>query len=197
MAERPKRALARGYYSKDLSFTRRLLALEIRARRLGFAVFEAPTRLLDWGVRSFGEQGAEVRSTVADRISTLLAFHKPFAVVVRARKYHSAVQNKRFAAILTAIRAETRRYTTKFYVLTASQVRARFALNGQATKHDIATGLAKQFEELSWRLPQRRKSYQSEAPVMAVFDAVANGVAVANGSAFFWAQTGPDVQPGF
>lgn len=156
---------------------KRLLALEIRASRLGFAVLEGSTRLLDWGVRSFGEQKENLRSAVSDRIGTLLAFHKPAMVVARLRKYHSAVQNKKFLAIIVAIRAETTRNSTKFLVLTTHQVRARFGPNGQVTKHDIATSLAKQFEEISWKLPGRRKAYQSEAPAMLVFDALANGVA--------------------
>ncbi len=156
---------------------KRLLALDIRASRFGFAVFESPTRLLDWGVRSFGEQGERLTSAVSDRIGTLLAFHKPSAVVVRNREYHSADQNKRFVAIVALIKAETRRHSTKFCVLTKRQVQKRFSQSGPVTKHDIASRLAEKFDELSWRLPERRKSYQSEAPIMAVFDAVANGIA--------------------
>jgi hypothetical protein len=160
-----------------MSTPKRLLALEIRASRLGFAVLEGSTRLLDWGVRSFGEQNDKLRSVVSDRIGTLLAFHKPAAVVARVRKYHSAGQNKRFLTILATIRSETMRNSTKFFVLTRRQARVRFGPNGQVTKHDIATSLAKQFEEISWKLPGRRKAYQSEAPAMLVFDALANGVA--------------------
>jgi hypothetical protein len=156
---------------------KRLLALEVRASRLGFAVLERPARLLDWGVRSFGEQHGKLGSAVSDRIATLLAFHRPSTVVVRIRQFHSAVQNRRFLAIMAAIREETRRHSTKFFVLTTRQVRDCFTPNGQFTKHDIATNHAKQFEELSWKLPDRRKAYQSEAPAMLVFDALANGVA--------------------
>jgi hypothetical protein len=156
---------------------KRLLALEIRASRLGFAVLEGSARLLDWGVRSFGEQDQGVRSAVSDRIATLLAFHKPSAVVVRARRYHSADNNKKFLGIVAAIRAETKRNSTEFCILTTRQVRDRFALRGKVTKHDIAMSLADQFEELSWKLPHRRKAFQSEAPAMLVFDALANGIA--------------------
>lgn len=158
---------------------KRLLALEIRASRLGFAVLEGSARLLDWGVRSFGEQdqGQGVRSAVSDRIATLLAFHNPSAVVVRARRYHSTINNKKFLAIVAAIRAETKRNSMEFCILTMPQVRDHFALRGKVSKHDIATSLADQFEELSWKLPHRRKAFESEAPAMLVFDALANGIA--------------------
>lgn len=156
---------------------KRLLALEVRASRLGFAVLEGPARLLDWGVRSFGEQDKEVRPAVLDRIITLTAFHSPSTIVVRTRRYHSGVERRRFVAILAAIRAETKKTATKFCVITTRQVRDHFALTGHFNKHDIAASLANQFEELSWKLPHRRKAYQSEPPAMLVFDALANGVA--------------------
>lgn len=140
-------------------------------------MLEVPTRLLDWGVRSFGEQNQRIRSTVSDRIITLLAFHNPLVVVVRVRKYHTDIQNKKFLAIVAAIRAETRRHSKELCVLTTRQVRKHFALRGQVAKHDIAASLANQFKELFWKLPRRRKAYQSEAPAMLVFDALANGMA--------------------
>jgi hypothetical protein len=160
-----------------MSMPKRLLALEVRASRLGFAVLEGSARLLDWGVRTFREQNKGVRSAVSDRIITLLAFHSPSAVVVRTRKYHSTVNNNKFLAIVAAIRTEAKKGSTKFYILTTHQVRDRFALRGQVNKHDIATSLANQFEELSWKLPRRRKVFQSEVPAMLVFDALATGIA--------------------
>ena len=154
-----------------------LLALEVRASRAGFAVFEGPTRLLDWGVRSFEKGNKTLKSSASDRIATLLAFHRPFAIVLRSRTYNSALQRRAFAMIASSIRAEAKRHSTKLIVLTPRQVQCCFVPNGRITKHDIAVILAKRFEELSWKLPQRRKSFQSEAPVMAVFDAIATGIA--------------------
>lgn len=159
-----------------MSIPNRLLALDLRARRFGFAVLENQSKLLDWGVRSFGEDGENFKSTLSDRINTLIGFYEPFAAVTRLRKYHSSVSKKRFAAVLASVRSESRRNSIRLFVITTHQVQRRFAENGQATKHEIATSLAKQFEELSWKLPLRRKSYQSEAPILTVFDAVANGI---------------------
>ncbi len=66
-------------------------------------------------------------STVRDRISTLLSFHGPFAVVVRIRDFHSVRSKRRFATTVALIRAETRRTSTKFRIVTARQVRTHFA----------------------------------------------------------------------
>jgi hypothetical protein len=174
-----------------MSIPTRLLALEIRASRLGFAVFEGPTRLLDWGVRSFEDDARSLTSSVSDRIGILFAFHQPFAIVICDRTYHAVSHKRKLAKIVSAIRAETRRSSTKFVVLTAREVRNSFVANGKITKYDVALRVAEQFEELSWKLPHRRKSYQSEPPAMLVFDAVANGIA------FFGKRihTNPTIQP--
>jgi hypothetical protein len=160
-----------------MSIPKRLLALEIRSSKLGFAILEEPERLLDWGVRSFGEQEGSLKSTALDRIETLLHFHSPFAVVMRDRKYHGLAQVSRIRLIASEMSAVAKRNSAKFYVVSPAEVQKFFAPEGQTTKHDIATNLAKQFEELSWKLPHRRKAYQSESPAMIVFDALATGVA--------------------
>src|SRR5580698_3120815 len=108
-----------------------LLALEVRASRVGFAVFEGPTTLLDWGVRSF-EKGNEIlKSSASDRIATLLAFHRPFAIVLRSRVHNSASQRRAFAIISTSIRAEAKRHSTIVIVLTPRQVQSCFAPGGR------------------------------------------------------------------
>jgi hypothetical protein len=160
-----------------MSAPERFIALEIRASRFGFAVLERPDRLLDWGVRTFGEQVRDLESTVSDRINTLLEFYDPVAVVIRKRKDNALVRADRSRAILGAIRRETKRTSVAVHVLTSRRVRDHLASSGQMTKHDIAKSLAERFEELSFKLPNRRKAYQSEAPAMLVFDALATGIA--------------------
>jgi hypothetical protein len=177
MAQRAQEPLRKTISAESVGGRERLIALEIRASKFGFAVFEGPTRLLDWGVRWFQEKDGALRSTVADRIGTLLRFYRPGAVVVRVRDCHSASKSRAFTMIVSSIRTETMRNSTKFGFVTIRQVREHFAPNGQTTKHGIATNIAKQFEELSWKLPNRRKSYQSEPPTMVIFDAAATGVA--------------------
>lgn len=161
-----------------MSSPKRLLALELRASRLGFVALESATELLDWGVRSSLEkESAAVVSMLVDRVATLLAFYKPDLVVVRIRPYRTAVQKRRFHALVEAVRRAAVRSPAKLYTLTGAQVERYFAASGFITKHAIATHLANEFPELTWKLPPKRKPYQNEAPAMLVFDALANGVA--------------------
>src|ERR1700733_14311901 len=57
----------------------RLLALEIRAKKAGFAMFE-DSLLLDWGVTRYGAAIPASR-----RIGTLLDLHRPAIIVTRWR----------------------------------------------------------------------------------------------------------------
>jgi len=162
---------------------KRLLALEIRSSKFGYAVFDGPIELLDWGVRWFGEKTSSPMAAASDRTRFLLNLHAPGTVVTRERNYFSLGVNRRFAMIMRAIRIETRRHHAAFKVLTTHQVQRCFALHGCATKHEIATHLAKQFEVLSWRLPERRKPHNSEPRATVIFDAAATGVAFLEKSA--------------
>lgn len=161
-----------------MSIPKRLLALELRASRLGFVVLESPTGLLDWGVRSSLEKHTgKMAYVLADRVAILLSFYKPNAVVVRIRLYTTVAQKRRFHALVLAVRKAAMRSPTKFCTLTPTQVKRHFASSGFLTKHAIATHLVNEFPELTWKLPPKRKPYENEAPAMLMFDALANGVA--------------------
>jgi hypothetical protein len=178
MAKRAQEPIGRPYSASNSPGPRnRLLALEIRSSKMGFVVYEGPTKLLDWGVRQFGVKEDSLRSTVSSRIEALLRIHNPLTVVARDRTYYSAAANRRFAIIVSLIRAGTKRHSATFKILSTRQVQRHFALRGYVTKHGIATDLSGRFEELSWRLPTRRKPYEGEAPAMVIFDAAANGLA--------------------
>jgi hypothetical protein len=159
-----------------MPFPKRLLALEVRLSKLGFAVFEGPTNLLDWGVRSFEKGSKALPSSVSDRLGVLFAFYEPFAVVIRSRNYHLRAHERSQRKIMKIIKSESRRHSMKFTIVTVKQVRNAFSKNGEICKHDIAMLITDQFQELSWKLPRRRKAYQSELAAMLVFDAAATGV---------------------
>jgi hypothetical protein len=160
-----------------MASSERIIAIEPRSSKFGFVVLERPDGLLDWGVRSFGEDIGSFKARFSDRIDTLLAFYDPAVVVVRDRTSNSAVRDKRVRKVIGALELIMKPKKSRFRLLTAEEVRDRFAFNGEITKHDIAKSLAERFKELSFRLPNRRKVYQSEAPVMLVFDALATAIA--------------------
>jgi hypothetical protein len=159
-----------------MAASERIIAIEPRSSKFGFVVLEPPDSLLDWGVRSFGEDIGGFKAPLSDRINTLLAFYDPAVVAVRDRTSNSALRDKNVRKVIEALESIVRPKAAGLRLLTTEAVRDHFALKGGITKHDIAKSLADRFEELSFRLPNRRKAYQSEAPVMLVFDALATAI---------------------
>jgi hypothetical protein len=175
MAERAEEPVA-GTVEHAPQVRGRVLAIEIRSTRMGFAVLEE-MELVDWGTRYLLRKTRSLKPYASVRTRDLLTTYRPAVVVARERKHFSASANKRFATILEAVREEVRYESAKFKMFSVYSVERHFAGRGCSTKHEIATNLVRRFEYLSWKLPKPRKSYESEVPIMTVFDAVATGLA--------------------
>ena len=145
----------------------RLLALEIRPQKAGFAVFEGAS-LLDWGVRGYGQTPA-IR-----RIETLLSLYAPSVIVIRRRPYLKHGDNG--ARVVQSIKRGAQRKSISVPSLDAHHIRAFFKQRGCESKHAAATLLAEWFPELAWKVPPERKPWQSEPHNTLLFDAVAIGV---------------------
>lgn len=154
----------------------RLLALEIRAQKMGFAVFDGPTRLLDWGVGSCAHPTHRLREIVAKRVGSLLFRYRPFAVVMRRDNHYSSQTTARLRISVGAIRREARRCGVKFRLLRTKARKRFFVQLGYNTKYQVAQLIAELFEELSWMVPPKRKPWHSESYHTVVFDAVATGL---------------------
>lgn len=161
----------------------RVLALDVRPRKFGFVVFEGPTRLLDWGVRNYRVQGNRQQSIVASRTDAILGLYAPSAVVMRHRNSLSTNAGKAIDLVTRAIIRQVRQRDTAIRIVSTRTVRHFFARHGCTRKYEIATTLAKRFPDLHWKLPPKRKLWQSEDYRMSIFDAAAVGVAylAANG----------------
>jgi hypothetical protein len=154
-----------------------VIALDIRAQKMGFAVFKGPTKLLDWGIRVYGGPKQRARHAVEKRIIPLLESQVLSALVIRKVHVHSPKTVRQLRRIIKTIRMEARRRSISVNVLSAAAVKKFFAQSGVKTKYEIACTLAEWFEDLAWNLPNKKKTWQSERFNMAIFDAVATGVA--------------------
>jgi hypothetical protein len=177
MAHRAQEQVGKTISGKFIAAERnRLIGIEVRLSKIGFAVFESSAKLLDWGTVRFGENEGRLKGTVAKRIQALLVLHNPNVVVVRSRNYSSAAADGKFSAILRVIRAVAKQHSAKVMILTSWQVQQQFGSHGRTTKFEIAAKLAREIEGLSWKLPHHRKPYESEHPAMLIFDAAATGL---------------------
>jgi len=154
-----------------------LLALDVRTQRLGFVVFDGPSRLQGWGTRRYGGTGQRLRDPVATRINSLLNFYAPPVVVIRKPRIHSLETSRRVGDVINTIRIEAKRRSANVHVVNAKTVKKFFTQSGLTSKDEIAPILAERFEEIAWKLPKKRKKWQSERYNMLIFDALATGVA--------------------
>lgn len=156
--------------------TERLLAVEVRSRRIGFAVFEGPSRLLDWGVRGCQSPTHALGEVVAKKVRPLLLRYGPFSVVMRRENQYLSQTAKRIRISIGAISREARQCGIKIRLLKSKSRRHFFAQFRYGAKHRVAELIADLFEELSWNVQPQRKAWHSEGYHTVIFDAVATGL---------------------
>lgn len=155
------------------------MALEIRPRRFGFVVLEGVSTLLDSGVRRYG---GEAQALTIRKIADLMTFYQPAAIVMCRRRAASLPQVAAVPSrVMSMVRSEARRRLIDIRIVSTEQVRTFFAAHGGKTKHAIASTLADWFEELIWKLPPKRKAWQSERYNTLIFDAAATAMAFIGG----------------
>src|SRR3989442_11030832 len=102
---------------------KRILAIDLRSRSFGFAVFEGPTRLLDWGVKSFRQGVNAVKIPANEKLAGLMNDFSPSAIVVQKDFFESKKKTGMRDALLK--QAGGHRVPIKF--LTRRAVRRAFA----------------------------------------------------------------------
>jgi Holliday junction resolvasome RuvABC endonuclease subunit len=180
VAERTQRIVAIG--KKQTSTTpngdnRSLLALDIRAQKFGFVIFKEQTELLTFGTRKYGGTKRSLIHAVLKRIGLLLDFYEPSVVVIRQISARSPAASRQLGQIIKTVRMEARRRNVDTHILNSDGVKKFFAKSGLATKHEIASTLAEWYKDIAWKLPNKKKAWQSERHNLVIFDAVATGVA--------------------
>ena len=158
---------------QGLSTEKRILAIDLRASSFGFVAFEGPTRLLDYGVRSFRQGVNKVKTPASMKSAALMDEYAPSAVVLK--QWTEDTNGKRVRMRQAVVRqADLRRIPVR--LLSRGVIRNAFVGNDR-NKYTIASALAQRLPELATRLPPKRKIWQSEDYRMSIFDAAALGVA--------------------
>jgi len=161
------------------AFIPRILAIEARRSRFGYALFEGPNRLLDWGASTVPADltGRAAKDAARKRIALALRRCHPVAAVVRRPRRVKTGRGATPGPILRTIAREAAALPIPVHSLSRGEVREAFQLLRGRTKEEIAEALVGIFPELVTRLPPKRKKWQPEYRGMIVFDAVAVGFA--------------------
>jgi len=156
---------------------KRVLALDVRPRSFGYAVFEGLNRILDWGVRSYRKADGSVPAIVRKNVEQLIGDFAPGVLVIKDRWTQRGKTSPKLKKILAVVEQTAKKHRVPLRAISRKAVKKAFAGQGRVTKHSIATALASRYLELSWKLPPKRKPWQSEDYRMSIFDAAALGFA--------------------
>lgn len=149
----------------------RILAVEVRRSCFGYAVFQGPKQLLDWGATTpYPLPHALPRAE--KRFRFLLRTLPPAALVVK-KPYHSISRG----ALIQFFKRETARCSIPMFTMTRKDIRKAFGIFRARNKYQIADALTRIFPELIFRLPPVRDTGDSERHAMLSFDAIATGFA--------------------
>ncbi len=150
----------------------RVLAVDPGTRGFGYALFEGPGRLVDWGTKDIRKDKEQVALV---KIEELLRRFEPDVLVVEDCAHVSSRRNRKFTLLIGRILATARALGIECRALPLALVYQHFAKCGARNKQEIASALAQRFAALALRLPPKRKPWQSEDSRMSIFDAVALG----------------------
>jgi hypothetical protein len=150
---------------------RRVLALDVRPQRAGYAAFEGPNLLLDVGLTLL-----KTRPDTKRHLTFLIEIYRPDVIVTRKPQHGSRRDHPKTRFTLGSAQCLAERSSITIVQLRESQLREYFGKFGAYTKHQIASFVAHKFPELAHRLPPPRRLWQSERARMSIFDAVSCAV---------------------
>lgn len=150
----------------------RVLAVDPTAHGFGYALFEGPRRLVDWGTTDIrgNKHAAALKKT-----EELVRRYQPAVLVVEDCGHARSRRSPRVRLLTGQMLDAARRCGAKGYALPIVASYQQFSKQGAHTKYDIASALAREFPALTLRLPPKRKPWQSEDSRMSIFDAAALG----------------------
>lgn len=145
----------------------RILGLDVRPHRLGYAGIEPPARLFDFGASRFDSlRAGELR------LAFILKSARPQVLVLRRISPRGWRDRPRTRRLQRLARHLARHSSIETALVNEKQLVGYFRTEGARTNYEIASSLARRFPELAYRLPRRRKPWDPQSRRMLIFDAL-------------------------
>ena len=155
---------------KHKSFAR-ILGIDLHPRHFGYVILESPDRLLDWGVRRTYQKTKRHPQVLArERLRPLLRTWMPDVVITR-------IGERRDKNVRELFR-QTKKEVGETPFLLMSEFQDHYLGLG---KHGRAVALAARFPNIGWKLPAKRKPWDSEHYSMSIFEALAVAIVAYGG----------------
>lgn len=152
------------------------LAIYLSSRGFGYAVFEGPTSLIDWGVTGVKAVRHDKNTQCLLKIEHLIELYQPDVLVIEANAALESRRSRRIRKLSQKIVERASKLKIRAESFSRPMVREFFSEFEAGTKQEIANTIARWFPELAPRLPPARKFWMSEDARMSLFDAVALGL---------------------
>jgi hypothetical protein len=145
----------------------RILAVEFRAGRLGYAVLESPLRLND-----FGAACVLSLASARSRIARLLRIWRPTILVLRGTSFRYRFISRQRRPVVRVALDEARKAGIPVARFTEEGFNAFFERHSCSDKYEMAEYIAASIPEMAWRLPPRPKMYDPEPRTILYFDSI-------------------------
>jgi len=154
-----------------------VVALAVRAGWLGFAVVEHRRRLVDWGMVFYRSTSMAKVGAAKRRVRSLIASFAPSLIAAEISEVAASRDAPASRTLVRFIRTEAHAKSIPFRSMSRESVRSAFSEFNARSKDEIAAVLAGLYPELRWKLPPRRRTWEKEHYRIALFDAIAVGIA--------------------
>ncbi len=144
-----------------------ILALDVHPLSFGFAVFESPDHLMDWGVRSFRKGVNSVKVPMSERVALLMNEYRPGIILVLTTNRKASLSLRRIAKVASAS-------NVRMHSFPRSSVHKGFP--DSHNKHGLALAVASRLPGLSPYVPPKRKAWKPEHYRTSIFAAAAIGL---------------------
>jgi hypothetical protein len=149
----------------------RILAIAPSDRGFGFTVLEGRDTLVDWGIKRVKKEGKNIQSL--KNVKELIVRYQPGMLVFENASAKNSLRSPRIRRLCQQISKLAATHKVSVKLFSRDQVLRTFFADGRGTKYAMAEIVAKRFsDELSKKLPPKRKLGDSEDSRMNIFDAV-------------------------
>lgn len=139
----------------------------------GWMVFDGPLSPVDWQVSAVGKKrkGADKNKRSLGRAEQVFEQFQPTVLVLEAFD-ETSKRHKRIQALCRSIVAAATMRRIGVRIIPRSEIRSCFA-STDGTRYAIAKTVAAYLPHIGYLLPRKRKPWESEPEVMALFNAAA------------------------
>lgn len=150
-----------------------VLALYVSRRGIAFAYFLDGHTLHDWGLKEI--RGVDRQGSVLAVARSLLKQFHPRVLVCEQVGRDGSRRAPRICKLTRAVVSHAKRRGIPVQTYSRAAMRESFAATG-TTKHEMSCRIAELYPALSHRIPRKRRAWDPESAVQALFDASALAV---------------------